>query len=86
MIAQSGIKNYENPKPIKYVALMNCMLKVKDLIIEKKRENVGTKISIHCPKFGSFRAGGNWDFIEELIFEIWIANKIDVTVYDYPQI
>ena len=40
------------------------------------------KIEIHCPKFGSGLAGGNWHFIENLIEDIWTAYF--VTVYNYP--
>ena len=36
---------------------------------------------IVCPKFGSGLANGNWEFIEELIEEIWIERNIIVTVY-----
>jgi len=34
---------------------------------------------IHAPLFGSGLAGGNWDFIEELINEIW--DGYDITVW-----
>jgi hypothetical protein len=39
------------------------------------------KVEIHCPKFGSGLAGGNWDFISNLIEDIW--SKYHVTVYNY---
>lgn len=43
------------------------------------------KMSIHCPKFGSLRAGGNWEFILELINETWVDRGINVTIYEYKK-
>jgi hypothetical protein len=80
MIAQSGIISKNNPKPIKYVALVKCMEKVVEIIKTFYQQD---KISIHCPKFGSKLAGGNFSFILELINEIWINNDINVTIYDF---
>lgn len=82
MCSQKGISSKSvhssterNEKPIKYVSLMTCMQTVAEFAKEK---NLG----IVCPKFGSDRAGGNWDFITELIEEIW--DGIDVTVCCLP--
>lgn len=78
MIAQEGIIGRNNPKPVKYRQLMRAMEKVlkysKDLDAE-----------IHAPRFCSALAGGNWLLIEELIYEIWINNNINVTIYDLPK-
>ena len=40
------------------------------------------KIEIHCPKFGSGLAGGNWEFIKDLIEDIW--GRYFVTIYNPP--
>jgi hypothetical protein len=45
--------------------------------------NKTEKVEIHCPKFGSGLAGGNWAFIEDLIEDIW--GKYSVTVYNPPK-
>lgn len=76
MIAQDGYKSNANPVPLKYSALVKCMTNLADL------SNANCS-SIHCPKFGSGLAGGNWQLIEELIKNIWIDNGIDVYVYEY---
>lgn len=76
MIAQHGLPSWDNPKPIKYAALVECMLKVYDIALEFKITR------ICCPKFGAGFARGNWDFIEELIKEIWVDTGLDVTVYE----
>ncbi|KKL09031.1 hypothetical protein LCGC14_2569920, partial [marine sediment metagenome] len=65
MIAQDGIKNKDNLKPIKYWALIKCMQEVLSTIgILKSNElmfdNKSSKYVIHCPKLGSLRSGGNW--------------------------
>jgi hypothetical protein len=43
----------------------------------KNNEN----IEIHAPKFGSGLAGGNWNFISDLIEDIW--GKYNVFIYNY---
>lgn len=88
MIAQDGIKNKDNLKPIKYWALIKCMKEVLSTIgILKSNElmfgNKNSKYVIHCPKFGNLRAGGNFEFILELINETWIDRGIDVVIYEY---
>lgn len=75
MIAQKGLINKNNPFPIRYAALTGAM------------GNVGYACSlvpdcqIHTIKFGSGLAGGNWDYIEHLINELWINSGFSVTVY-----
>ncbi|RDJ34979.1 MAG: Appr-1-p processing protein [Crenarchaeota archaeon] len=70
MIAQHEIISM-NPKPIRYAALAKCMAEVKDVAN-------GHFSEIWAPMFGSALAGGNWDFIEELINEIWKDLKVTV--------
>lgn len=67
----------QNSKPIRYAALVDCMKTVKDFIDDFK--TTGYKVEIVAPKFGSDRARGNWNFIEELINEIWT----DIPVFIY---
>ena len=82
MIAQDGTVSKNNPIPIKYRALANCMDNVFSYI-EMIKAQVSNPVVIHCPKFGSDLAGGNWDFILELIREIWLEQGIDVVVYEF---
>ena len=77
MVAQDGLVNANNSKPIKYWALVKCMMRVKNWA---SSNNITTIIA---PKFGSLRAGGNWNFILELIEEIWLDYGIDVTIYEW---
>ena len=67
MVAQSGLIGSNNPKPIKYAALLQCMTQVAENI----RICCGTAASIHAPMFGSALAGGKWELIQELIEECW---------------
>jgi len=85
MVGQKGTVNPNNPIPIKYEALTKCMAFVRDDVIEKTvgKKIVGKKPVIHCPKFGSDLAMGRWDFILELIREIWLEHGIDVVVYEF---
>jgi hypothetical protein len=81
MIAQNGVKNFNNSRPLNYFALGQSMYKVSQYIhMNTGFVNKNEKIEIHCPKFGSGLAGGNWNFISELINDIW--GKFFVTVYN----
>jgi hypothetical protein len=80
MIAQNGIRNPSNTRPLNYAALTKSMVQLSHFI----HMNTGflkqtEKIEIHAPKFGSGLAGGNWNFISDLIDDIWGK----YTVYDY---
>lgn len=85
MVAQKGIgtgasftvgQHFYHLPPIRYDALAEAMIRVGNLAGRYKCE-------IHAPKFGSDRAGGDWNKIEELIREIWENNGISVTIYEY---
>jgi hypothetical protein len=67
MIAQNEVIGPRNKRPINYEALVRSMIDVRNYIKNSSKE----KIEIHCPKFGSGLAGGNWNFIENLIEDIW---------------
>jgi hypothetical protein len=77
MCAQNGISGRSTgpeDKPIKYEALVKCMATVRQTLKIHEIE------VLYCPKFGSFRAGGTWSFIEELIEEMW--SDFDVTIFE----
>lgn len=80
MIGQDGTVSADNPKPVKYWALQKCMEKTRELVL---RNNSKGKPVIHCPKFGSDLAGGDWNFILEIIREQWLDYGIDVVVYEF---
>lgn len=82
MIAQNGIISHNNQRPLNYLALTKAMNNLSQFIISNTGFVNGTeKIQIHCPKFGSGLAGGNWHFISDLIDDIW--NRYNVIVYNY---
>lgn len=80
MYAQAGISDLStgpgprNEKPIRYEHLVACMVGIRQLA------TIG-QYKIICPEFGGLRAGGNWEFILELIEEIWC--DIPTVVYKY---
>jgi len=76
MIAQDGLPSNGNKRPLKYAALVECMVEVLN------RTKMEYWTDLRCPKFGSGLARGNWEFIEELIKEIWVDNGLNVTVYE----
>lgn len=80
MIAQNGTIGSDNRRPLNYLALAKSMNSLAQTINSCNHE----RIEIHCPKFGSGLAGGNWNFISDLIEDIW--GKYNVFVYEYkPQ-
>lgn len=85
MVAQLGIVNKDNSKPIKYAALIRCMEGIREYIDCAHENNCSNfdKTVIHAPQFGSDLAGGNWNFILELIHEIWLEAGIDVVIYKF---
>ena len=82
MIGQDGTVSKDNAKPVKYWALAAAMIQVVGYI-EMIQEQTSNPVVIHCCKFGSDLAQGNWEFILELIREIWLENGIDVVIYEY---
>lgn len=83
MISQNGTKNFNNERPLNYLALVKSMSSLAQYIYRNTGfANGSEKVEIHCPRFGSGLAGGNWNFIENLIEDIWGA--FFVTVYNYP--
>lgn len=84
MIAQNGIRNNTNTRPLNYAALVKSMIQLSQYIhmntgFTKQTEN----IEIHAPKFGSGLSGGNWNFISDLIEDIW--EKYTVYIYNYKK-
>lgn len=80
MIAQNNTISSKNYRPINYGSLVFCMNDIRKKIVSLSQNNIDdTKYEIHAPKFGSGLAGGNWNFIENLIQDIWT----DLPVYVY---
>ena len=65
--------------PIRYAALAECLRFVGDMAVAWGSE-------IHAPAFGSDLAGGDWNFIEELIKECWCDLDLPVTIYSLKPI
>lgn len=74
MIAQHGIKSWDNQIPIRYGALSLALQAVAEFA--KKND-----ASVHTPRLGAGLAGGDWKIIERLITEALVEQGIAVTVY-----
>lgn len=76
MIAQNNTISKSNPRPLHYGALVKSMYRVSSYIRDSfDSEN---KVQIHCPKFGCGLAGGNWNFISDLIEDIWCGQTVHI--------
>ena len=71
MISQNGLISSLNPRPLNYAALIYSMNEINGYIKNLKSTTETMNVEIHCPKFGSGLAGGEWNFIENLITDIW---------------
>lgn len=80
MIGQKGTRGMGNPIPIKYDAIRSCLIKVRNWIIELGENEEPT---VHCPRFGSGLAGGDWKEIEKIIQQELCEKNISVLVYDF---
>jgi hypothetical protein len=79
MIAQNGVISHKNKRPLNYAALAYCMGDVRKFYANILSPVDDRSVEIHAPKFGSGLSGGNWNFIAELINDVW--NDINVYVY-----
>lgn len=79
MIAQNKLINEKNKRPLNYAALVYCMNQVRSYSKHLQSASDTNSVEIHCPKFGSGLAGGNWNFISELITDVWY----DMPVFVY---
>lgn len=75
MIAQHGIRSYNNPVPIRYGALSQALTHVAEFALKNEA-------SVHAPKFGAGLAGGDWNKIERIILETIGSQGISVTIYE----
>jgi len=72
MVAQRGIVNTENPKPLQEYWLKWALMRLNDYAIENRA-------TVHMPRIGCGLAGGKWEEVEPLI-KTYL--QVDVTVYD----
>ena len=70
MIAQSGLISKDNPNPINYTALSQCLKSISGFANKYLgKPPTLRKIELHTCAFGTGLAGGRWDFISTLIEE-----------------
>jgi O-acetyl-ADP-ribose deacetylase (regulator of RNase III) len=76
MVAQKGIVGPDNPKPIQYDALQECLAKAGNEIKELNG-------SAHMPRIGCGLAQGQWSEVEPLVNQELLKRGVNVTVYDF---
>jgi hypothetical protein len=72
MIAQHRVGGL---RPLRYNALAHCMDEVASF---------SANSDIYAPLLGAGLAGGNWNFIRDLIEDCWLSRNLTVTVYYLP--
>lgn len=78
MVAQHRLKSAANPVPLRYDALEQCLAKLADFALAKGA-------SVHCPRIGCDRGGGDWERVEALLLSQVVERGVPVTVYDLPR-
>jgi O-acetyl-ADP-ribose deacetylase (regulator of RNase III) len=78
MIGQEGTvgNTPHDIPPVRYEALRQCLATVRDFA---ESHNA----SVHAPMFGSALAGGNWEVIELIIYQVFENSDVPVTIYEY---
>lgn len=76
MVAQTLYENDE--VPLKYEYLVSCMRYVRQWMLVKSPKQIF--YDILTMRFGSGLAGGNVNFIETLMKEMWVDYGINVTI------
>jgi O-acetyl-ADP-ribose deacetylase (regulator of RNase III) len=77
MVAQHGNWTPGGPPAVDYKALRECL------------ETVGAEandmsVSVHMPRIGCGLGGGDWNVVEEIIYDHLVDRGIDAYVYDLP--
>lgn len=73
MVAQRGVVNEFNPKPIDYYYLGICLDRIAGRVLSDTT-------SIHMPRIGCGLAGGKWEIVESLVSAA--LEDFYVVVYD----
>ena len=77
VVANMVAQTLGGERPLHYNHLATCMNTVAENARVEARE-------IMCPMFGAGLAGGDWNFIEQLIVDAWVREDIPVTVFYLP--
>lgn len=75
MLAQQGTKPHRGQIPFRYVALQECLVKVRERAL-------ATKATVHAPRIGAGLAGGDWALIADTIKRELSEHGIQVFIYD----
>ena len=75
MVAQDGLRSRDNPKPVCYQSLRDCL----ESLCKKA---ICIQAEVIMPRIGTGLGGGDWKIVEMLITEELILNGVQVTVYD----
>lgn len=80
MVAQRSINTVSRvfaEPPIRYGSLAQCLLAVSELVMDGA--------TVHMPRIGSDRAGGDWTEIVKIIESTLCYHGVNVFVYDLPK-
>lgn len=77
LIAMRGVRSKDNPVPIDYTALYNCLDMLSGFALKLDAE-------VRMPRIGCGLAGGRWNEVEAIIKKCLSYKDIPVFVYSLP--
>lgn len=77
MLAQKGLYAKDNEIPLKYQALRQCLISLRETALD-------LKASVHMNAIGSGNAGGDWNLIIGMIHDEVVNFNVKVNIYLFP--
>jgi hypothetical protein len=88
MVGQRDVVDFHDLPPVRYQSIKECLWRMRDWM-DKQSE----KWTVCAPKFASQLAGGSWDLVEDLIYEVfedtdyqWFVYTLEPTVQVVPAV
>lgn len=79
MIAQDTYQAMDPKRTINYFYLIKAMYNIEIFIDKNLKDSDGElTIQIHSPKFGIGYPGGKWDFVKEIMEDVWKYHNVYV--------
>jgi hypothetical protein len=78
IVCENGRPSLKNRRPLHYPSLIKCMYQINDLcdtILASDK-----KVKIYFTKFGTGLSGGNWNFISDIIDDMWSSYNVNLFI------
>jgi len=83
MVAQNGVRNASNPKPIKYKHLEMCLIRLFGMTSVLTSRYADGHFKIWCPQIGAGLAGGDWQKIQGMVAHWFDRPEFELNIIYY---